>query len=336
MWSHLTWSPSFNSMLKPSILLSLTHTQVLKSPLVSCCASFTYFLYFVSCWDWQIFYWRSEVAFSLPSIKQSINQSIKQSSNLSIIFFVVWKRFVQNLHSWMIKCMMFEGQNWGKVPVLVETEACLTKEARVFFHKEVFQASREIAIKITRKLLLQESKQKKGGCRNPDYRHEIQAQVVLKKEKKKLVLSCLREHLLKVSFWYRSTGTSCKEIYLSHPEAVFFSLYHGCECRGRRRRGSKCSRQECGWWDHNNKSTAAAAARGDGGSGFSRRGEFQAARQFQRQSIQTVEQGEVPVGEVWGTSRASPWQRVHLRTLSSELASWTHSPLHLLFPQRNP
>jgi hypothetical protein len=29
----------------------------------------------------------------------------------------------------------------------------------VFFHQEVFQASREIAIKITRKLLLQESKQ---------------------------------------------------------------------------------------------------------------------------------------------------------------------------------
>jgi len=36
---------------------------------------------------------------------------------------------------------------------------CLTKEARVFFHQEFFQASREIAIKITRKLLLQESKQ---------------------------------------------------------------------------------------------------------------------------------------------------------------------------------
>jgi hypothetical protein len=41
----------------------------------------------------------------------------------------------------------------------VEKEACLTKEARVFFHQEIFQASREIAIKITRKLLLQESKQ---------------------------------------------------------------------------------------------------------------------------------------------------------------------------------
>jgi hypothetical protein len=36
---------------------------------------------------------------------------------------------------------------------------CLTKEARVFFHQEFFQASREIAIKSTRKLLLQESKQ---------------------------------------------------------------------------------------------------------------------------------------------------------------------------------
>jgi hypothetical protein len=41
----------------------------------------------------------------------------------------------------------------------VEKEACLTKEARVFFDQEVFQASREIAIKIARKLLLQESKQ---------------------------------------------------------------------------------------------------------------------------------------------------------------------------------
>jgi hypothetical protein len=41
----------------------------------------------------------------------------------------------------------------------VEKEACLTKEVRFFFHQEVFQVSREIAIKITRKLLLQESKQ---------------------------------------------------------------------------------------------------------------------------------------------------------------------------------
>ncbi len=40
-----------------------------------------------------------------------------------------------------------------------------------FFHQEVFQASREIAINITRKLLLQEKQavikregEKKGGC----------------------------------------------------------------------------------------------------------------------------------------------------------------------------
>jgi hypothetical protein len=89
------------------------------------------------------------------SVNQSSKQSIKQARNLSIIFFVVWKKSVQNLHSWMIKCMIFDGQNWGKVPVLVEKEACLTKEARVLFHQEVFQASREIAIKFTRKLLLQ-------------------------------------------------------------------------------------------------------------------------------------------------------------------------------------
>ncbi len=125
-----------------------------------------------------------------------------------------------------------------------------------------------------------------------------------------------------------------RDLSIPSRSGIFF-LYHGWECRGRRRRGSKCSRREYGWWEHNKKSRAAAAA-GDGGRGFSRRGEFEAARQFQRQSIQTVEQGEVPVGEVWGTPRASPWQRVHLRTLSSELAFWTHSPLHLLFPQRNP
>jgi hypothetical protein len=84
MWSHLTWSPSFNSMLKPSILLSHTHTHVLKSPLVSCCASFTYFLYFVSSRDWQIFYWRSEVAFALPSISQWSKEAIIQASQQSI------------------------------------------------------------------------------------------------------------------------------------------------------------------------------------------------------------------------------------------------------------
>ncbi len=69
------------------------------------------------------------------SVNEARKQSYKRASNLSIIFFVLWKKIGQNLHSWMIKCMMFEWQNWRKVPVLVEKEACLTKEAMFFFTK---------------------------------------------------------------------------------------------------------------------------------------------------------------------------------------------------------
>jgi len=56
----------------------------------------------------------------------------------------------------------------------------------------------------------------------------------LKKEKKTLgIIESLARTLAQgFLFWYRSTGTSCKEIYLSHPEAIFFSSIMGGSVEG--------------------------------------------------------------------------------------------------------
>jgi hypothetical protein len=55
----------------------------------------------------------------------------------------------------------------------------------------------------------------------------------LKKEKKTLGIEWLARTLAQgFLFWYCSTGTSCKEIYLSHPEAIFFSSIMGGSVEG--------------------------------------------------------------------------------------------------------